>query len=68
MDARVNFIMDEVLNLHYHENGDCQEHDDRNSDRSRGGSELLRSASVSNQNAHAFRPNSIAAKMKVSRS
>ena len=44
MDALVNILEDEVLTLHYHEIGDCQEPDDRHSDRLRGGSELLQSA------------------------
>ena len=33
MDASVNVLEDEVLILHYHENVDCQEPDDRHSER-----------------------------------
>ena len=44
MDAFVHVLVGEVLILHCHQNGDCQEPDDRHSDRSRGGSELLQSA------------------------
>ena len=44
MDALGNVFIGEVLILHGHENDDCQELDDRHSDRSRGGSELLPSA------------------------
>ena len=46
MDAFENVFVGEVLILHYHENGDCQEPDDRHSDRSRGGSALLQLAAV----------------------
>ena len=35
MDAQENALEDEVLILHCHENGDCQEPDDRHSERSR---------------------------------
>ena len=44
MDASVNVLEDEVLILHCHENGDCQEPDDRHAERSRVWSELLQSA------------------------
>ena len=43
MDALVNVLVGEVLTLHCHENGDCQEADDRHSERSRVGSKLLQS-------------------------
>ena len=43
MDALENVFVGEVLILHCHENGDCQEPDDRHSERSRVGSELLQS-------------------------
>ena len=46
MDALENVFEGEVLILHYHKNGDCQELDDRHSDRSRGGSELLQADDV----------------------
>ena len=46
MDALVNVLVDEVLILHCHENDDCQEPDDRHSERSRVGSELLQAADV----------------------
>ena len=36
MDALVSVLVDEVLLLHCHENGDCQEPGDSRSDRSRG--------------------------------
>ena len=42
MNALVNVFVDEVL--HCHENGDCQEPDDRHPERSRVWSELLQSA------------------------
>ena len=35
MDAVVDVLVDEVLILHCHENGNCQEPDDRHSERSR---------------------------------
>ena len=35
MDALVNVLVDEVLTLHCHENGDSQEPDDGHSERSR---------------------------------
>ena len=41
MDAFENVFVGEALLLHFHENGDCQEPDDRHSERSRVGSELL---------------------------
>ena len=41
-NALVNVFVDEVL--HCHENGDCQEPDDRHPERSRVWSELLQSA------------------------
>ena len=44
MDALENVFVGQVLILHCHENGDCQEPDDRRSERSRVGSELLQSA------------------------
>ena len=44
MDALVNVLGSEVLILHCHENGDCQQPDDRQSERSRVRSELLQSA------------------------
>ena len=59
MDALDNVFFSEVLILHDHENDDCQELDDRHSDRSRGGSELLHQLMISHQNTHAFGPNSI---------
>ena len=43
MNALVNVLVGEVLSLHCHENGDCQEPDDRHSERSRVWSELLQS-------------------------
>ena len=43
MDALEHFFVGGVLILHCHENGDCQEPDDRHSDRSRVESELLQS-------------------------
>ena len=46
MDALENVFVGEVLILHGHENGDCQEPDDRHSDRSRVGSELLQADDV----------------------
>ena len=46
MDALENVFVGEVLILHCHKNGDCQEPDDRHSERSRVGSELLQSADV----------------------
>ena len=39
-NALVNVLVDEVLMLHCHENGDCQEPDDRHPERSRVWSEL----------------------------
>ena len=65
MDALQNVFVGEVLNLQCHESGNCQEPDDRYSDRSRGGSELLQSAG-SNQNAHVFRSRFFAANLKLS--
>ena len=44
MDPLENVFVGEVLILHCHENGDCQESYDRHSERSRVGSELLQSA------------------------
>ena len=44
MDALENVFVGEVLILHSHESGDCQEPDDRHSERPRVGSELLQSA------------------------
>ena len=44
MDALGNVSKGDVLILHGHVNDDCQEPDDRHSDRSRGGSEVLQSA------------------------
>ena len=44
MDALEDAFRGEVLILQCHENGDCQEPDDRQSERSRVGSELLQSA------------------------
>ena len=44
MDALVNVLVDEVLIPHCHENGDCQEPDDRHPERSRVWSGLLQSA------------------------
>ena len=44
MNALVNVLVDEVLILQCHENGDCQEPDDRHPERSRVWSELLQSA------------------------
>ena len=35
MDALVNVLVDKVLILHCHKNGDCHEPDDRNPERSR---------------------------------
>ena len=35
MNALVNVLVDVVLILHCHENGDCQEPDDRNLEHSR---------------------------------
>ena len=64
MDTLFHVLADEVLILHCHENRDCQEPDDRHSERSRVGSELM----IANQNAHAFRPNSIVAKKRMPRS
>ena len=46
MDALGNVFKGEVLILHGHENDDCQELDDRHSNRSRVGSELLQSDDV----------------------
>ena len=46
MDALENVFDSELLILHYHENGDCEEPEDRHSDRSRGGSELLQTDDV----------------------
>ena len=46
MDALGNSLQGEVLILHGQENDDCQELDDRHSDRSRVESELLQSADV----------------------
>ena len=66
MDALNNVFVGEVLILHCHQNSDSQEPDDRHSDRSRYGSELLRSADISNQHAHAFRPNFIVAPLRHS--
>ena len=60
MEALGNVLEDEVLTLHCHENGDCHEPDDRHSERSRV-SELVQSADGCQ--SHAFRPNSIIAKM-----
>ena len=47
MDALGNVLKGEVLMLHCHENDDCQELDDRHSDRSRVESELLQPHDVS---------------------
>ena len=44
MDALVNLFVGEVLILHCHANSDCQEPDDRHSERSHFGSELPQSA------------------------
>ena len=41
MDALVHVLVDEVLILYCHENRDCQEPDDRHSERPHIGSELL---------------------------
>ena len=53
--------------LHCHENGDCQELDDRHSERSRVVLDLSYSNQlmISNQNTHAFRANFIVAPFKV---
>ena len=47
MDALENVFVGEVLTLHCHENGDCQELDDRHSERSCVASELLQSVDFS---------------------
>ena len=60
MDVLENVFVGEVLILHCHENGVCQDPDDRHSVRSRVGSEL-------HLNTHAFRPNFIVAPFKVQR-
>ena len=44
MDALVHVFVNEVLTPHCHENGDCQEPDDRQPERSRVWSGLLQSA------------------------
>ena len=44
MNALVNVLVDEVLILHCHENGHCQEPDERTPERSRVWSELLQLA------------------------
>ena len=44
MNAFVNVLVVEVLVLHFHENGDCQEPDDRRPERARVWSELVLSA------------------------
>ena len=44
MDDLEDVFAGEVLILHCLKNGDCQEPDDRHSERSRVGSELLQSA------------------------
>ena len=69
MDDLENVFEGEVLILHCHENGDCQE------PRCSPFETLTRwilscsnQLMFSNQNTDAFRPNSIVAKMKVSKS
>ena len=44
MDALEDVFVDEVLTVHCHENGDCQEPYDRHSERSRVVSELPQAA------------------------
>ena len=46
MDALENVFVSDVLILHCHEDGDCQEPNDRHSERSHVGSEVLQSADV----------------------
>ena len=55
MDALENLVEDDVLILHCHENGDCQEPDDRHSERSHVGSELPDQLIISNQTSHVSR-------------
>ena len=64
MDALGNVLEDEVLILHCHETGDCHEPDNRHSKHSRV-SELFHQLMVANQNAYAFRPNSMIVKKRM---
>ena len=64
MNALVNVLVDEVLILQCHDNGDSQEPDDRHPERSRVWSELLQSADGS-QSERSHGPSSTVARMMM---